>query len=186
MTRSRIIIGAFLLASAALQVYVHASREPLFRESPVRFGKAAPSFQGDLLDHGTVSLDSLRGNVVILDFFATWCGPCRAEFAALEKWWKAQSETGLLENVSLYAINMGEPRELVRRFRDKHALRWPIVLDPDLKIADAYDVDALPTLVVCDERGRVIYKNQGFSPSLERELTAALTVHLGWKERALP
>lgn len=113
-------------------------------------GDTAPAFQTADLAGAAVSLDDLRGRVVVVNFWATWCPPCRTELPELDAY---QAEMG--DRIVVLGIATGEPAGAVESFVRQHGLRFPIVLDGDGAIAAAYGVVGLPTSLVVDRAGVV-------------------------------
>ena len=175
LTRTQWTLAIFVVASVAVQFWAHKT----YRAEPspaIERGDAAPNFSVQGLDGSQLSLSALRGQLVILDFWATWCAPCRSEFAALEAWRERELSTGLLDSVVVVAVNTGEEREEVERFIKEHAIPFAVALDPDGDLAAKYDVKSLPTLVLIDEAGTVAKIRIGYDPMVGKELS-------GWIRR---
>src|SRR5262245_39994573 len=154
----KILILAFLIASIAVQWWAHHTyRGGSSASAAIKRGEAAPGFSIERLDGSELSLASLRGQVVILDFWATWCGPCRSEFVTLESWREKEASTGLLDSVMVVAINTGEDRQLVERFVEKNEISFVVGLDPNGDLAAKYGVASLPTLIIIDRQGNVAF-----------------------------
>ena len=113
---------------------------------PLPLGSAAPALALPTLRDGARSLDGLRGKVVIVHFFATWCEPCREEMAGLSRL-VARIGDG---PVALLAVDVGEPELRVRRFFEKQPVPFPILLDEDRAAMKAWSVAVLPTSFVLD------------------------------------
>ena len=118
--------------------------------SPVA-GRPAPDFTLQTVAGETVTLSDLRGQVVVLNFWATWCPPCRAEMPALQEVYDARRADGLM----VLAIDQNEPADLVASFRDEFKLTFPLLLDPGYAVSDRYRIGVLPTTFFID-RGGVI------------------------------
>ncbi len=118
-----------------------------------------------------VSLEAERGHVVVLDFWASWCGPCRQSIPVLNRVRERASANG----ARFYGINVERPRDLApRQLILAHAsfgALFPTVRDPDGRIQQAYGVTRLPTVVVVDRRGLVRHAQSGV-PSPDRLLEA--------------
>ena len=133
-------------------------------------GKAAPDFALEDLNGKSVSLQGLRGRVVVLDFWATWCGPCRAALPHLEQLHKDFAGAG----VQVLAVNLREDRETARKFVESIGLTMPVLLDTTGKVAERYAVSGIPQTVVVDKNGQIARVFVGFSPEASRQLREAV------------
>ncbi len=151
MTRRR-VLGA---ASAALITGLSASAVPVFARSfeQVRDwprGKPAPPLALDRLDGTPWTLAALRGQVVLLNFWASWCAPCRAEMPSLELLATRHEAAGF----AVVAIDFQETLPAIRRFLDAVPFTLPIVLDRDGAAARAWTSRVFPTSVLIDRTGQ--------------------------------
>jgi thiol-disulfide isomerase/thioredoxin len=121
-------------------------------------GKDAPDFAVKALDGKSYSLASLKGKPVLLDFWATWCGPCRKAMPAVEKMYRDYKEQGLM----VLAVDAGEERAVVDEFLKKTPVPYPVALSTESKIAEAYHVEAFPTLVMIGRDGKVVAHEIGY------------------------
>ena len=174
MTKISVLIGAFLLASIGVQYWAHSTRGSSGTTVTVKSRSTAPSFQMKDVGGKEVGLTELRGHWVILDFWATWCGPCRAEFAVLDEWFDKERASGLLDSVVVLAVNAGEERDVVRQFVAQNEIPFRVVLDEDGTVVKSYGVDALPTLVMIDRNGRVSDVKVGLDSGVGQKLSAWL------------
>lgn len=113
-------------------------------------GAVAPPFQAPTLDGGRLSLWALRGETVILNFWATWCVPCRVEMPELQALYEAH-------NVRVIGVNLSESPETVDQWTRALGLRFDIVLDLDGAIAEAYRLRGQPTTVVIRPDGVIAH-----------------------------
>lgn len=130
--------------------FFSTSGEPLGAErgDGPGLGKPAPEFTLLNTDGSAVSLSDFRGNVVLINFWATWCTPCRKEFPELVKTYADGSG-----DVVVIGVNMQENRDQVRAFADEYGADFPILIDPKAEVADAYRVLGLPSTYFVDQQG---------------------------------
>lgn len=112
-------------------------------------GHPAPDFVLESLSGNTVHLSELQGHPILLNFWATWCGPCRQEMPLLAKYHQSQPDLVML------AVNAGEERDQVKAFRDEFGLMFDVLLDPEGRVQSLYDIRGYPTTFFLDERGIV-------------------------------
>ena len=130
---------------------------------------AAPEFTLPQLNGEAVSLSSLRGGVVLIEFWATWCGPCRYSTPSLEAVYRRYKDRG----VTVLLINQGESPEQVRAWAGKR-FTAPILLDRDGAVGTRYGVAGIPRLLIIDREGRILYDHSGYAGGLERNLDVIL------------
>jgi len=139
-------------------------------------GKAAPELELDLLDGGKLKLAELKGKeIVILDFWATWCKPCRMQMPLLEELVKNYADKG----VKLYAVNQQEDGQKIREFLNTIGLKPTVALDPNGVAGELYGAESIPQTVLIDKAGKVQAVHTGFSEAtigqLRTEIEALLT-----------
>ncbi len=121
-------------------------------------GSPAPAFElRRLRDDSLVALDALRGRVVLINFWATWCKPCEDEMPAMERLYQALRDDGL----ELLAVSVDADREEVARFQRRLQLSFPILLDPDQKVARAYQTFRYPESLLVGPDGAVLERFVG-------------------------
>ncbi len=117
-------------------------------------------------------LESYRGKVVLVNFWATWCRPCREELPALVRAEHALAKQGVV----VLAVNVGESTETVKAFLAKHPLDFPVLLDSDLAVSTSWGVHGYPATFVLDPQGREAYLAEGArhwdAPAIIAEITA--------------
>jgi cytochrome c biogenesis protein CcmG/thiol:disulfide interchange protein DsbE len=151
--------GALLLARPAAPV-------------PARIGEAAPAFALADLDGNPVRLADLRGRPVIVNFWASWCGPCVDEFPLLKSALAAHQG----DQLAVVGIVFGDRSEAARDFMDRLGATWPAVMDPGDEIATRYGIFAPPDSFFIDRDGVVVGRQLGQlrAADLERGLALIL------------
>jgi thiol-disulfide isomerase/thioredoxin/outer membrane lipoprotein-sorting protein len=138
-------------------------------------GKAAPDFTLSGLDDKPVKLSSLKGSVVVLDFWATWCGPCVASLPHLDALNKEQSPNGL----KVFAVDQQEEKETVAAFVRKQGWTLPILLDLGGDVGKLYSADAIPETVIVGKDGTVKKVFVGVAEDTEEQIKAIVAREMG-------
>jgi len=126
-------------------------------------GQRAPEFSLPSLSGSTVSLASLRGKVVLIDFWAQWCEPCKKELPQLDK--LAKEFAG--KNVVVLAVNLDKTKDNAQRLAQQLCLSLPVLLDPAGSVAATYDLPKMPTSFLVDKKGIVRFVHEGFEGSAD-------------------
>ena len=178
----QLLIGPAIEAAAAQLVYgrwtLHNAEEPKYLQAggvggadfPL-VGKPAPPFELDLLDGKPFRLADCKGQVVVLDFWATWCGPCVQAMPLVEGVAGEFRDRG----VRLVAVNLQEAPGDIKAMLGRHKLDVTVALDVDGVVADKYGATAIPQTVVIDREGNVARLFVGGGPDLGDQLREALT-----------
>jgi peroxiredoxin len=134
---------------------ISGNQEP--RESPQE-GFLAPGFTLPDLAGRSVSLSAFRGKVVIVNFWATWCGPCRREIPSLERLYQSRKEKGL----EILAVSVDRTSSSkVASFVTDHQMSFPVLLNPNGDVGQRYWAKAIPSSFVLDKKGVIRWKVQG-------------------------
>lgn len=130
--------------------------------SVAQVGKLSPDWEARSLEGKTAKLKDYRGRVLLLTFFASWCGPCHAEAPQMEKeiWqkYRAKGLTVLGVNTS----EESEPEKKARGFVMEHQLTYPVLLDTEEQLSQVFQVQVLPRIAILDRKGVVRYLKKGF------------------------
>jgi cytochrome c biogenesis protein CcmG/thiol:disulfide interchange protein DsbE len=147
------------------------TRDPREIPSPL-IGKRAPDFTLTLFDGRSLGLQELRGKVVFLNFWASWCPPCRAEARTLEAAWQKYKD----QDVVFVGIAIQDTEEDARAFLREFGITYPNGRDPTGKIAIDYGVWGIPETFIVDGQGRITYKHVGGIgwPTITAKLDEAL------------
>jgi len=129
---------ASLLRTARIQV-LNKPAEPREFTLPFLGGESA-------------SLSSYKGKVVFLNFWATWCPPCREEMPSMETLYKRYKDKGL----EMLAINLSENTNTVRQFMDNNGYTFPVMMDSDGRVGGAYGIRSIPTTLIIDREGKIV------------------------------
>jgi thiol-disulfide isomerase/thioredoxin len=156
-----LIIQAIVLSSCV--------RPPSESESTIQIGSSAPKFTLRDLSGQMVSLDQYRGKVVMLDFWATWCGPCRISMPKFEELQKEYPSA-----LVLLAINVQEPAQTVRDYVKEQSIGSRVLLDEEGSVAQAYGTIGIPMEVLIDKQGIVRHIQSGFNQALIAHLRAQI------------
>ena len=145
------IISAIILTSVLISGSVAGCSTGSEPSQNPQLENLAPDFQLPNLDGQTVSLSDFRGKPVMLNFWASWCGPCRAEMPLIQEVFedKEWSDKGL----TILAINIGEDRSTAERFMEDNGLSFPVLLDTSESVAREYNIRYIPTTFFIDKDG---------------------------------
>ncbi len=114
--------------------------------------KYAEDFTLPLADGSQFRLANQRGKVIMINFWATWCGPCREEMPAMERLWRHQKDQGFV----LVAVSLDANTDAVAPYVKQLGLTFPVALDPKMDAGNVYGVRALPSSFIVDRRGKVV------------------------------
>jgi len=149
----------------------HASAQSLI-------GKPAPDFTLDTLDGDTVTLSDLKGQVVVLDFWATWCPPCVRSLPELDQ--LHQQRAG--DTVRIFAVNLKENEEQVHSFLRSRGLTVPVLLDREGEVAEKFNVHAIPQTIIIGKDGEVRQVFVGAGPDTFERIRLEIETAAGGQE----
>ncbi|HEY1422768.1 MAG TPA: TlpA disulfide reductase family protein [Candidatus Acidoferrum sp.] len=147
-----------------------AKRDPVFET----VSKPAPGFSLPALDGRTVSLADYAGKKVVVSYWASWCGPCKVELPQLSEFYKQYHKAD--SDFEVLAISVDENRADAEHYASDEKLPFPVLLDKDSKVADAYAVEGIPTLFVIDKTGKVKYAHTGLDETMQFQLMSQLGI----------
>lgn len=144
-----LLIGAAFSAAAAARIVPSA---------------AAPDFTLRSLGGPNLRLQEQRGQVVLVNFWATWCGPCRQEMPHLNRLYDKYRDAGFV----LLGVNVDDDVRKATELATKLDLRFPVLFDTDKRVSRIYDLSAMPATLLIDRDGRVRYVHRGYREGYER------------------
>ena len=163
-----------IILLAALLVWPMAPAKAQNQERPtpeaatlIKDGMVAPDFEVEMFDGSKVKLADLKGKVVLLNFWATWCPPCRAELTRVEK---DIIEKFKGEPFVFLPVSRGEKKETVAAFREKMGYTFPMGLDTDQSVYKKYAVTYIPRNFLIDKKGKVVKASVGYDEAEFAEL----------------
>jgi len=130
----------------------------------------APDFTLKSSTGENIRLAEQRGQVVMLNFWASWCGPCRQEMPLLDGISKKYGKMGFV----LYGINVDQDTAEAKSVLQKININYSVLFDPESKLSSLYKVDAMPTSVIIDKQGNIRYIDRGYVPGDEEKYIAQI------------
>lgn len=162
MKKTILVVVITLMVSWTVFDLINSKEETANQEDPkvdetegseeigLAIGNIAPDFELTTLEGETARLSDYRGQRVFINFWATWCPPCRAEMPDMQKLYE-QTDV----DVEILAVNLQESEEVVSEFVNKFGLTFPILMDVNSDVATTYRVQAYPTSYMIDSTGRI-------------------------------
>jgi cytochrome c biogenesis protein CcmG, thiol:disulfide interchange protein DsbE len=179
MTRHRTRLLAGVVAAVAVIVTLLATglgRDPSVIASPL-VGRAAPNFTLPQLDGPAVTLARLRGQIVVINFWASWCTECRAEQTALDRTWQQFRDSGVV----VIGVNFEDTASDARNYVRTADVTYPVVEDAGSRTALAYGLRGMPETFVLNRSGRIV--NHVIGPVGAAQLTSEINSMLDARAR---
>ncbi len=146
--RARTVVAILIILGAVIESTCRRQSNPL------AVGESAPDFTLRALGQGTVSLRDYRGQVVVVNFWATWCPPCVTEAPSLEKFAVEMRPRG----VRVIGVTVDQDETALSKFVSAYHLSFPVARDPDRAVASRYGTSKFPESYILDRHGRVAEK----------------------------
>jgi peroxiredoxin len=149
----RILLSLFILVVSLSSIAQQAGKG--LTQLPDR--PQAPDFVLADIDGNQYRLSDYRGQVVIVNFWATWCPPCRAEMPSMQRAWQQLEKEGIL----MLGINVGEDEDTIFQFTANYPVEFPLLMDQDSRVINQWPVRGLPTTFVMSPEGKITYRAIG-------------------------
>ena len=134
-------------------------------ESPLQVGAPGPGFQLNSNSGKPISLADLKGQIVLVNFWASWCGPCRQEMPLLESIYRKYGKMGF----TMIGVNVEPDSNAANEWLKATPVSFPILYDRDSKVSKLYDVAGMPSTVIIDRTGKLRVLHRGYKPGDENE-----------------
>lgn len=164
----RLLTGAFLVLGIASTVPAANAGSLKSAEESAPAPLAAVALRN--INGTMLSLDELRGKVVLLDFWASWCGPCRESFP----WMNRMQETYREQGLEVIGVNLDQEPHLARTFLKKVPAKFTVLLDSKAQLPEAYGLVGMPSSYLIDREGRLRASHTGFHASQVADYEATL------------
>lgn len=148
-----------------------SEEEDVEKTTLINVGDTAPDFTVTMLDGRQIKLSELRGNVVMLCFWATWCPPCRQELSHLQA---DVIDKYQGKKLVVLPISRGEKRDVVEKFIIDNGYKFGVGLDTDRKIYDQYASNYIPRTFIINKQGKVVYRTAGYDEEVAKQVDAAI------------
>jgi peroxiredoxin len=174
--KSRVVVALLALAAALLPARFVLAEDPVAALSLIRPrpAKEAPDFQARTPDDHLLRLADYKGKVVFLNFWATWCEPCREEMPSIER--LRASLDG--RPFAVLAVNLAEPESRIHKFLETLSLGFPILLDRDTGTTRAWQAKVLPATYIVGPDGAIRYRHVGdldwSKPEVRKQIVALM------------
>ena len=150
----RWVVILVIIGMLGYAVYGFVTREQVPVEG-LEVGNLAPDFELETLEGETVKLSDLKGQKVFLNFWASWCGPCRSEMPDMQKFHEDR------DDVTILAVNVNDRPENVDEFLEEYGITFPILPDEGTAVSTQYSIQLLPTSYLIDSEGKIEHIAKG-------------------------
>jgi peroxiredoxin len=154
MRQTKLVKITAFVAAILCSVYANAS---------VNVSEQAPDFTLKSLEGQNLRLEEYRGQVVLINFWASWCGPCRQEMPILDQLHQRYEDTGF----AVLGVNVEGEIAPAQKIVDKTNVTFPVLIDEGQSVSQMYDLEAMPSTVVVDRAGVIRYVHMGYKPGDE-------------------
>ena len=151
MINHKLITNSLVCLSLTLGPFAYAQKAPVF------------SLPGD---NKSINLENLKGKVIYLDFWASWCAPCRKSFP----WMNDMHSRYDSENFIIVAVNLDASKTDATKFLQKVPARFDVAYDPNGKVAEKYHLKAMPSSYLIDKRGNLVFAHKGYREGDSNEI----------------
>jgi peroxiredoxin len=190
MSSRQSVLATALVVFIAFSVWITYKAKRLDQSAPgngettsTLLRQPAPDFSLNTLDGEPVSLDQFRAKkMVVVSFWASWCGPCRAEMPSLAAFYQKNKDKG----VEVLAISIDSEAAAARSFAHEQKLPFPVLIDDSEQVSRRYHVQGIPSLFLIDRAGKVQFAQEGMSPALEPLLETEIAVVDGEGKQPAP
>jgi thiol-disulfide isomerase/thioredoxin len=169
IVKKRTSISMMVVLCVGLAALSGCSRRSPESGMGAEIGQSAPGFKLRDLNGQQISLDQFKGSVVMLDFWATWCGPCRMTMPLMESLHKEYAD-----RLVLLTVNLQEPRDVVLDYTRAQGIRSRVLLDEDGAVGAAYGTESIPMQILIDKQGVVTHIQMGYGPRTASQLRAQI------------
>lgn len=132
----------------------------------------APEFSANDLSGNTIKLTELRGKVILVDFWASWCVPCRKSMPHIIELYNNRSDSSF----TVIAVNADEERSKIDDFANSinAEFPFPVIFDKDSKLPPLYNVEGMPTTIIIDKEGMIRFKETGFTNDIKEKMDSKI------------